>query len=58
MENLTNTKIKAGSILLTWLNTKVEVVNIITDTSKKPLEVVLNGRLQYFHFDQIKKILK
>ena len=50
-------KLKVGDQLLTWTNKKVTIVAIRADKYLKPLVVEYNGRVQYYHYDQIIEVI-
>jgi hypothetical protein len=50
-------EIKIGSIVKTWNDNIVEVLEILTDPKMKPLIVKNGEKTQYYHFNQIIEIL-
>jgi hypothetical protein len=50
-------EISIGSELITWNNEKVVVLEIRTDCQLKPLVVCNKGKKEYYHFNQIEKII-
>ena len=49
--------LKVGDQLLTWMDKKVTIIAIRTEKEMKPLVVEYNGRVQYFHYDQIIEVI-
>ena len=50
-------ELRIGSELMTWMDKKVVLVAIRAESEFKPLVVDYNGRVQYFHYNQINEIL-
>jgi hypothetical protein len=50
-------EIKVGTRLLTWWDETVTVTEIRNDKDLKPLKVNNKGKTQYYHYNQITKIL-
>jgi hypothetical protein len=49
--------IKVVSVLITWNNEKVKVLEIRTDKKLKPLVVMNKSKKQFYHYSQINKIV-
>tara|TARA_R110001606_G_scaffold102936_1_gene225612 strand:- start:325 stop:525 length:201 start_codon:yes stop_codon:yes gene_type:complete len=56
-QNINFEDLKIGSQLITHNESQVEVVEIKKEKGFKPLVVSNKGKIQYYHFDQIKEIL-
>ena len=49
--------LKVGNQLLTWMDKEVTLVAIRTEKGMKPIVAEYNGRVQYFHYDQITAVI-